>query len=75
MTPNPGRIGIGLLGASCTREEFDLGGTKWLQHMRLAEIERRILSIESELGFLNPGGQFGGVPFPDATPSQDISHG
>lgn len=53
----------GLLGASCTREEFDLCGIELLKMRRMAEIEHRILAIESELGFLNPGGQYGGVPF------------
>lgn len=56
---------VGLLGVQLTRDEVMAGGSALANARRLDEIERRIIGIESELGMLNPGGQFGGAPFPN----------
>lgn len=72
-----GTMKIGLLGASVCGDEWKAGGMELLSQVRLMEIERRILAIESELGNLNPGAPFGGVPFypPDERDSGRLPQG
>lgn len=62
VTTLPDTIMVGLLGVMLTNEDAMAVGSTYINSLRLSEVERRILAIESELGMLNPGGQFRGGP-------------